>query len=255
MKRTIHRLGPRYFAFGVGLLVTLVTLAVAWCGLRGQDEDDNDQGENSQGDNHGASVIGNAARLIADGQATFRFDTFGDESFWGDTLRLHEAVATLTPRQALALGLKVDGQALSKSLQQKIKAGKVDLDDPAVTLQLLRANAVVGVIGFFGQTKDRLSSVGLTCAVCHSTVNDSLAPGIGDRLDGWANHDLNTGAIIAAAPNLKPITDLLKIVNPALDDEAVRGVLNTWGPGKFDAELLLDGKAFQTNGRSAATLI
>ena len=86
-------------------------------------------------------------------------------------------------------------------------------------------------------------------------MNDSLSPGIGERLDGWANHDLNTGAIIAAAPNIKPVTGLLKIVNPALDDAAVRAVLNTWGPGKFDAELLLDGNAVQPDGRSAATLI
>ena len=256
-------LSLQYF---IPAITLIIIVAVTLFAVQAQDDDDEDQGNNhhqkSHGqpprdlqDSQGAAILGNAARLIAEGRTTFRFDTFGDETFWGDTLRLHEAVATLTPRQVLSLGLKVDRQALSKSLQQRIKAGKVDLDDPTVTLQLLRLGAVVGVVGFFDQTNNRLNSVGLTCAVCHSTVNDSLASGIGERLDGWANHDLNSGAIIAAAPNIKPITDLLKIVNPALDDAAVRAVLNTWGPGKFDAELLLDGKVSQPDGRSAATLI
>src|SRR5207248_6907800 len=106
--------------------------------------------------------------------------------------------------------------------------------DPAVTLTLLKLNAVVGVKGDF--SGDSLQSVGLTCAVCHSTVNDSVAPGIGQRLDGWANRDLNSGAIIALAPNLSPLINLLKIVNPSIDDTAVRAVLNSWGAGKFDAE-------------------
>jgi hypothetical protein len=194
----------------------------------------------------------NAARMISEGRKTFRFDTFGDEAFWGDQLQLHRAIEGtnfggvgpgVSPKAALDLGLKVDAEALPIQTLQQIKKGRVNLDDPAVTLQLLKLNAVVGVQGFFNPNGS-LKSVGLTCAVCHSTVNDSVAPGIGQRLDGWANHDLDTGAIIAAAPNLAPITQLLSIVHPGITDDQVRAVLNTWGPGKFDAELLLDGKAF-----------
>src|ERR1051326_4909229 len=207
-------------------------------------------------------IIINRANMITEGRNTFRFDTFGDQAFWGSTLRLHEAIegsqnggvgACLTPRTALALGLKVDASALPRTIISAIQQGNVNLDDVSVTLELLKHNAVVGVIGFF--TNNSLSSVGLTCAVCHSTVNDSVAPGIGQRLDGWANRDLNSGAIIALAPNLQPLIDLLKIVNPSITDAQVRAVLNSWGAGKFDAELILDGKAFQPDGRSAATLI
>jgi hypothetical protein len=119
----------------------------------------------------------------------------------------------------------------------------------------LRLNAVVGVRGFFDDTGQQLTSVGLTCALCHSTVDDSFAPGIGHRLDGWAARDLNVGAIVALAPNLQPLVDLLAIVIPGIDANAVRAVLRSWGPGKFDAELLMDGKAFQPDGEPAATLI
>jgi hypothetical protein len=198
-------------------------------------------------------TVRNSVNMVLQGRKIFRYDTYGDEAFWGDTLQLHQALNQLTPRQALGLGLKVDADALSEPLRQKIRQGKIDLEDPAVTLSLLRRNAVLGVIGVFDG--EQLRSVGLTCAVCHSTVNDSVAPGVGRRLDGWANHDVNAGAIIAAAPNVKPLTDLLKIVHPTITDEQVRAVLNSWGPGKFDAELILDGKAFQPDGRSAATLI
>jgi len=208
-------------------------------------------------------VVQNGVQMILQGRRIFRFDTFGDEVFWGDTLMLHQAIegaqfggvgSGISPNAALALGLKVDADALSAKVVEQLKKGKLDLNDPAVTLALLKQDAVVGVKGFFN-SDGSLRSVGLTCAICHSTVNDSLAPGVGHRLDGWANRDLNSGAIIAAAPNVKPITDLLKIVNPGIDDAAVRAVLTSWGPGKFDAELLLDGKAFQPNGQSAATLI
>ena len=198
---------------------------------------------------------------LARGRRIFRFDTFGDELFWGDTLRLHRAIAGranggvgpgLSPRQALAAGLKVDVTALPPALRDALRHGRVDLDDPATTLALLRLGAVVGVRGFF--EGERLTSVGITCALCHSNVDDSLAPGIGRRLDGWAARDLNVGAIIALAPNLQPFVDLLRIVNPAIDAATVRAVLASWGPGKFDAELLLDGKAFRPDGKSAATL-
>ena len=130
-----------------------------------------------------------------------------------------------------------------------IKAGKVNLDDPAVTLTLLQLNAVLGVKATFDANKN-LKSIGITCASCHSTVDDAFAPGIGHRLDGWANRDLNVGAIISMAPNLKPLTDALGV-----DLATVKKVLASWGPGKFDAELNLDGKAFRPDGKSAATLI
>jgi len=117
-------------------------------------------------------------------------------------------------------------------------------------LELIRANAVVGLTGFFGNASGGLSSVGIQCALCHSTVDDSVFPGIGRRLDGWPNRDLNVGGIVALAPTLKPFTDLLSV-----DDATVRKVLTSWGPGKFDAELILDGKAFRLDGKSSATLI
>jgi cytochrome c5 len=208
-------------------------------------------------------IVINAAQTITEGRNIFRFDTFGDETFWGDTLHLHQAIEGaqlggigpgLSPSNALALGLKVDAQALPAKTLNALKRGKINLGDPAVTLELLRLNAVVGVKGIFGSSNS-LHSVGLTCAICHSTVNDSIAPGVGQRLDGWANRDLNSGAIIALAPNLSPFVNLLKIVNPAIDETQVRAVLNSWGPGKFDAELILDGKAFQPDGRSGATLL
>jgi mono/diheme cytochrome c family protein len=195
---------------------------------------------------------------IAEGRKTFRFDTFGDEDYWGGTLQLHKAIegqrfggvgAGVSPRTALALGLKVDVDVLPPALQQQLKQGKVNLDDPAVTLALLQLNAVVGVTGFANQSGG-LQSMGIQCALCHSTVDNSLAPGIGHRLDGWANRDLNIGAIVAIAPNLQPVADLL-----STDVATVRKVLRSWGPGKFDAELLIDGKAFRPDGKSAATLI
>jgi hypothetical protein len=196
----------------------------------------------------------NSEQLLSQGRQIFRFDTFGDQAFWGNQLRLHQAVNVLTPNQALALGLKVDAEALPSSVVEAIKHGGVNLNDPSVTRMLIKANAVLGVVGFFGDN-GILSSVGLTCALCHSTVDDSVAPGIGARIDGLANRDLNVGAIAAAAPNLQPVVDLLKLADSGITAAAVRQVLNSWGPGKFDAELFLDGKAFQPNGRSAATLL
>jgi hypothetical protein len=206
----------------------------------------------------GDSILDNAEAMIAAGRHTFRFDTFGDQAFWGDMLKLHRAIEGaklggvgpgLSPKDALALGLKVDVDALPDDLVDQLQAGQVNLDDPATTLALLKLNAVVGLTGFFND-QGTLRAVGIQCAVCHSTVDNSLAPGIGHRLDGWANRDLNVGAIIALAPNLKPFSDLL-----GTNQATVRGVLNSWGPGKFDAELILDGKAFRPDGKSAATLI
>jgi hypothetical protein len=199
----------------------------------------------------------NAERLFREGRSIFRFDTFGDEEVWGGVLGLHKAIEGaklggvgpgVSPKQALALGLKVDANALPPQVVTAIKQRKVNLDDPAVTVQLLKLNAVVGVKGFFRD--GRLSSVGLTCAVCHSTVDDSFAPGIGNRLDGWPNQDLNVGAIVASAPNLTPLENALHA-----DLATVKKVLLSWGPGMFDAELNLDGKAFRPDGKPAATRI
>jgi hypothetical protein len=205
--------------------------------------------------------ISNSDALVSQGRQIFRFDTFGDEAFWGGQLRLNEAIASsLSPRTALDLGLKVDLDVLPQQLVQGIRQGDVDLDNPATTLALLQLNAVVGLTGFFDASGTRLTSIGIQCALCHSTVNDSLLPGIGSRLDGWANHDLNVGAIVALSPNLQPVADVLGV-----NVSTVRQVLNSWGPGKFDAELFLDGKAFNpqqvshgvVTGRnvSAATMI
>ncbi len=204
------------------------------------------------------SVTENAQQLFAEGQRVFRYDTFGDEVFWSDTLRLHQVIAGarnggigpgVSPKTALSVGLKVDLDALPPALVDQLKAGQVNLDDPATTLALLKLNAVAGVIGTFGDDGS-LKAVGLTCAVCHSTVDNALVPGIGHRLDGWGNRDLNAGAIIALSPNLKAIGDLLGV-----DVETVRKVLLSWGPGKFDAELDKDGKAFRPDGKPAAVII
>jgi hypothetical protein len=203
-------------------------------------------------------ISSNAAAMIEEGRQTFRFDTFGDEAFWGDQLKLHQAIAGqklggvgpgLSPKAALAVGLKVDADALPATLVQQLKAGQVNLDDPATTAALLKLNAVVGVTGFFND-QGGLRSMGIQCALCHSTVDDSFASGIGHRLDGWPNRDLNVGAIIALAPDLKPFTDLLGV-----DGATVRKVLTSWGPGKFDAELILDGRGFHPDGKTAAVLM
>jgi hypothetical protein len=180
------------------------------------------------------------------GRQIFRFDTFGDEAFWGDALHLHQAIAGaanggvgpgVSPAQALAVGLKVDVTAVPPPVAAALQGGRLDLNDPANTIALLKANAVVGVTVF--QNPDgSVRSMGIQCALCHSTVDDSFAPGIGQRRDGWPNQDLDVGAIIALAPSLQPLVDLLQ-----LPDATIRSVLRSWGPGKFDAELILDGKA------------
>jgi hypothetical protein len=200
----------------------------------------------------------NAIRMFKEGKRTFRFDTFGDEAFWSEALQLHQAIEGekfggvgpgVSPNTALAVGLKVDSDALPAWLINQLRQGRVNLDDPATTLALLKLNALVGLKGTFNEVGG-LQSVGISCALCHSTVDNSLAAGVGHRLDGWANRDLNVGAIAALSPNLKPVADLLGV-----DEATVRTVLQSWGPGKFDAELFLDGKAFRPDGKSAATLI
>jgi hypothetical protein len=143
----------------------------------------------------------------------------------------------------LAVGLKVDATRIPRRVAAAIEAGKVNLNDPKVTLKLLKLNAVVGLRGFF--RGNRLSSIGLTCAVCHSTVDNSFAPGIGRRLDGWPNRDLNVGTIVSLAPNKNPLINLLQV-----NEATVNSVLASWGPGKFDAELFLDGKGFRPDDGS-----
>jgi len=204
------------------------------------------------------TIAQNAQQMLEEGKRVFRFETFGDEAFWSDTLRIHQVIAGaknggvgpgVSPKVALSVGLKVDMDALPPDLVEQVKAGKVNLDDPATTLALLKLNSVVGVIGRFKQDGS-LQAVGLTCAVCHSTVDNAFAPGIGHRLDGWGNRDLNPGAIISLSPNLKAIAALLRV-----DEGTVKKVLMSWGPGKFDAELDKDGKAFRPDGKPAATII
>ena len=203
-------------------------------------------------------VVTRAADKVKRGQTVFRFDTFGDEAFWGDTLKLHQAIEGaamggvgpgLSPANALAAGLKIDIDALPANVREQVAHGRVNLQDPAVTVSLLKLKAVVGVTGIFnGNT---LTSVGIQCAFCHSTVDASnpalcfgaISPNpgtgcIGHRLDGWANRDLNVGAVVAMAPDLSAFADLL-----GTSQATVRSVLQSWGPGKFDAELILDGKA------------
>jgi hypothetical protein len=199
-----------------------------------------------------------AIRMIAEGRETFRHDNFGNEDFWGGQLGLHRAIAGaanggvgpgLSPKAALALGLKVDSEQLTNAIVRGIRSRAVDLDDPAVTLKLIQLDAVVGVRGFFDRS-GRMTSVGITCALCHSDVDDSFAPGIGRRLDGWAARDLDVGKIIAFAPSVAPFAQLLGV-----DESAVRQVLQSWGPGRFDAEMLLDGKTERPDGKPAAVLI
>jgi hypothetical protein len=205
-----------------------------------------------------AEIARYAQTMLDQGRKIFRYDTFGSEAFWGDSLQLHKAIAGannggvgpgVSPKTALSVGLKVDADALPQALKNNLKAGKVNLDDPATTIALLKLNSVVGVTAFTG-SDGSVKSMGIQCAFCHSTVDDSLAPGIGKRLDGWANRDLNVGVIVTLAPNLKPFTDLLGV-----DVETVKKVLTSWGPGRFDAELDKDGKGFRPDGKQAGTLI
>ena len=168
--------------------------------------------------------------LVAEGKEIFRYDTFGDEQYWTDTLRMHEVIqSAVSPRAALSVGLKVDVDALSQSVRDALAAGQIDLDDPAVTVTLLKLNAVVGAQGTVETIagRDTLTRFGITCAICHSTVDNSFAPGIGKRLDGWANTTLNPGAIVALSPAV---------------DAATRAILNTWGPGKYDPRINFDGE-------------
>ena len=207
---------------------------------------------------HDVQNLKSALSLLDEGRAAFRHDTFGNERFWSDALKLHLAIAGtnyggvgpgVSPAIALAVGLKVDLEALPQSTRQAIAQGGVDLNSPATTLALLELDAVVGVKGHFNDAR-QLTSMGVQCSLCHSTVDDAFAPGIGHRLDGWPNRDLNVGAIINLAPDVGVLTNALQV-----DESTVRTVLQSWGPGKFDAALILDGKAFRPDGKSGATVL
>jgi hypothetical protein len=235
-------------------LVAFVGLLVMMREVRSQSTNAHPNAENNKD-----STADNAVLLVNQGRQIFRFDTFGDQAFWGDTLKLHQAIkgsglggvgAGVSPKTALTVGLKVDVDALPSSLLEQLRHGNVNLNDPAVTVALLKLNAVVGLTGVF-DSGGALNSVGIQCALCHSTVDNSEPalcagaiqpnPGtgcVGHRLDGWPNRDLNVGAIIALAPDLSVVASLLSTTQAS-----VRSVLNSWGPGKFDAELFLDGKA------------
>ena len=192
---------------GAASIVFVLAMAVALAGLAPAPQVD-----------QAAALSASEGTRHRDGQAIFRFDTFGDEQLWTDVLRMHEVIPTVDPVTALAVGLKVDVDALPAGVITALQAGEVDLTNPAVTVELLRLNAVVGVKGAVNEA-GQLTEVGVTCALCHSSVDDSFAPGIGKRLDGWANTDLNVGAIVALSPAL---------------DEATKAEFRAWGPGKYD---------------------
>lgn len=238
----------RWLAFPLVLLFAIVFAA----------QGDPPPQEKKQPAGFDATIQSHSERMIDEGRRIFRYDTFGSEAFWGDKLQLHKAIAGeknggvgggVSPKTALSVGLKVDADALPASLKRQLEAGKVDLEDPATTLALLKLNSVVGVTGLFDQN-GAIRSMGIQCALCHSTVDDSLGPGIGKRLDGWAPRDLNIGVIVSLAPNLRPFSELLGV-----DIATVKKVLNSWGPGRYDAELDKDGKAFRPDGKQAGTLI
>ena len=202
---------------GAGSLVYLLAMTLAISGAADTNRQPVSPAADHSLDTHrgGGDRLGD---LLREGQQIFRFDTFGDEQLWTDVLRMHEVLPAVDPTTALAVGLKVDVKALPQAVIDALRADQVDLRDPAVTVELLRLNAVVGVKGSVDD-QGQLTRVGITCALCHSSVDNSLAPGIGRRLDGWANTDLNVGAIVA--------------LSPALDD-ATKAEFNTWGPGKYD---------------------
>jgi len=244
---------PRFLVTLI-VLLAFVAAGIVYFGSRGNAQRDPGRTQTS----FDAQIAANGQDMLSRGRQIFRFDTFGDEAYWTDKLKLHQAIEGaklggvgpgVSPKTALAVGLKVDMEALPAELVQKVKAGQVDLDDPATTLALIKLDSVLGVKGTFNQDGS-LKAIGLSCAVCHSTVDDAFMPGIGHRLDGWANRDLNVGQIVSLAPDTSLLKSLLGV-----DDVTLKKVLMSWGPGKFDAELNLDGKAFRPDGKPAATLI
>jgi len=238
--------------FNLIIVLAAVSVTMVYSLNRGQAQ------RSDKGNGFDRQISENSRRMLDEGKQIFRYDTFGDEAFWSDKLKLHQAIQGskfggvgpgVSPKTALSVGLKVDMDALPADLVAKIKKGDVNLDDPATTLALINLNSVLGVKGTFNKDGS-LKAIGLSCAVCHSTVDDAFAPGIGHRLDGWPNQDLNVGAIVSLAPDLSALTSLLQV-----DEATVKKVLASWGPGKYDAELNLDGKAFRPDGKSAAVII
>lgn len=208
---------PRHRSTGAsrtGLIAGTIMAAVAMLAACGDSSDDS---------------TAQQAALVEQGKQIFRFDTFGDEARWTDTLRMHEVISSaVDPTTALSVGLKVDAEALPAAVVDGIRNGTVDLKSPATTVALLKLDAVVGLKGTVETIngRDTLTRVGVTCALCHSTVDDSFAPGIGKRLDGWANRDLNPGAILALSPAV---------------DAGMKAVFNSWGKGKYDPRHNVDG--------------
>jgi hypothetical protein len=245
-----------HVAAAASVLALAIALGCSHLSTRGTPEN---SAVRTQPNSFSDDIRGNASSMLEEGKGIFRHDTFGDEYFWGDTLQLHRAIAGerhggvglgLTPRQALMLGLKVDVDHVPRIMGQAIRGGSASLDEVQTTLELLKADAVVGVKAFYDSGGLRPTRIGITCALCHSTVNDAMTKGIGNRLDGWPNRDLDVGAIVALAPRLTPYEQALR-----LDAETIRKVLRSWGPGKYDAELIHDGKAFRPDGKSGATVL
>ena len=214
----LNRISPvtprhRVALLGAGAALWLVLAVLAGCASRTAQEEPTGSGP---------SRDDMSPQTVAEGQRIFRFDTFGDEQFWTDTLRLHEVVEkNVDPTTALGVGLKVDADVLPPGILQQ-----VDLKSPATTVALLKMNAVVGVQAEI-DANNHIRRLGITCALCHSTVDNSVMPGIGHRKDGWPNRDLNVGAIIALSPALTA---------------AQKAVYSSWGPGKYDPRFNIDGK-------------
>ncbi len=201
---------------GIVALIAVAPVAlIAGCGGDGGSADDQSSAQQ--------------AALVEQGKQIFRHDTFGDEAQWTDVLKMHDVIsAAVDPVTALSVGLKVDSEALPTAVVAGIQNGTIDLKSPATTVALLKLDAVVGIKGTVETVNgvDKLTHVGITCALCHSTVDNSFAPGIGKRLDGWPNRELNPGAIIALSPAV---------------DAAMKTVFNSWGAGKFDPRHNVDG--------------
>lgn len=255
LARIRRGMSPRWKLFGAALAAPVLILACLPA-MKGVPKNPAVEAEETRL-GHDARIDAHAAEMLREGREIFRYDSFGSEDFWGGQLRLHEAILGaeqggvgpgLTPKQALQLGLKVDAGQLPEILARAIDEGSVSLDEPETTVALLRAHSVVGVKAV--TRDDEVVSVGITCALCHSTVDDSITAGIGARLDGWPNRDLDVGQVVALAPSLKPFADLLGV-----SEDQVRQVLRSWGPGRYDAELNQDGKATRPDGKSAATVL
>ena len=205
-----------------------------------------------------------APSLFEQGKAIFRFDTFGDEDYWGGKLQLHKAIEGAALRRRRPRCQPEDGpyrrrpegrrRCPPERSSVQLKRGKVDLDSPATTLALLKLNAVVGVKGFFNKGGS-LRSIGITCAICHTDVDNSFAAGIGKRLDGWPNQDLNIGLIVSLAPNLAPAAEQILGASDPATIATLKKVLLSWGPGFYDAEVNIDAKGFRPDGKSAAVRI